>query len=200
MVDGYIRKLQRKLNNQIIPQIINDICFKYYYYGFIQDGWDKSLNKGDKFRKYKKNIVTTKSDIWRSVYLKDNIFNGIHEYKFKLIDGPRVTLGIVAVQVNKSHISNAYPFTERIKSYSFTLNYAKKYKNGFVVYEKYGIICKANDILTMTVNFNGKTLSYSINGRDYGKCFDIDIDEKYQPAARIGGSEHGIEFIQHRWY
>ena len=45
LVNGYNHRIEKLLNNKIIPNTINDLCFKFYHTGFIKDEWDVNIVK-----------------------------------------------------------------------------------------------------------------------------------------------------------
>ena len=76
---GFFRE-QEKKNKISVPQIINYLCFNYFNLtdGFDRDHCDKQIEINENAI-----IGATNTDNVESVYLKNVVSSGIHEWKFK---------------------------------------------------------------------------------------------------------------------
>ena len=50
--------------------------------------------------------------------------------------------------------------------------------------DNYGADCNTNGVIMMTLDLNKLSLSYSINGCDYGKAFDVE-NTQYRAAITV---------------
>ena len=47
-------------------------------------------------------------------------------------------------------------------------------ENKYAERKKYGCLCKQNDIIDMELNMNDLELKFIVNGKDYGKAYDLE--------------------------
>ena len=63
-------------------------------------------------------------------------------------------------------------------------NASKGEINDYYESTNYGIVCKNNDIIEMELNMNELFVKYIINGKDYGKAFDV-TEGSYRAAVYL---------------
>eukprot|EP01084_Bolivina_argentea_P074996 136013_1 len=124
-------------------------------------------------------VVQLQDECRASAYLKNVVETAIHHWTFEICkithsgDGT-LLVGIWKVQQGNIPL-NTYFTQGNSKGYSFspelaTLSATKDGKTGAI---KYGEVCKSGAIVEMILNFNELSLSYVINGKNYGKAYDI---------------------------
>ena len=125
--------------------------------------------------------------------LKSNIIEyGIHEWSFKLdkvkIENDwRSTIGLWRIQEsNKSLPLNTVYCDGMAKGYGFIPGEARLIgtHNGRASGPEYGKVCNQGTIIDMIVDMNKLELSYRINGKKYGKAYDI-TEDKYRAAVNM---------------
>eukprot|EP01084_Bolivina_argentea_P086291 155969_1 len=217
LVDGYIHRINHiLLPNQIVPSIIHDICFKFCFSGvIIHDGWHKTRSKNRdqhigelKTLHYPNNIITSCN--WQCIacYLKVIVMKGIHKWRFKLINGAEIIIGIVKTDII-NYSKDRYPWEQPHYGYCFSTLLGKlTHVIGFDEFQyKYPVhksdtftACKQDDVVEMCLDFNSKSLSYSINDKSYGKAFDIDESKQYKICVRIDKKGQGVQFLDHLYF
>ena len=93
-----------------------------------------------------------------------------------------------AINTNLGSVANT--------SYAFYTNSSGKINkheiNDSTFTDKYGETPKEGDIVTMRIDFDALSLSYSINDKDYGKAFTIK-KSKYRAAVSLYYKNASIE-------
>ena len=188
---GYIRQYE-KVNKIHIPQGI--VLVFILFYGNDSDEWDP------KFISYTMKLtdrtVTQTLDAEGSSYCKRIIESGIFKWKFK-IDQCKggFILGIWKIKNNTTtpplkvwFTKNETPFSQRHKPesaavYGFHSKTSCLTRNdGWALGPEYGIYPANDSIIEMILDLNKLTLSYIIDGKDYGKAFDVE-KSKYRAAV-----------------
>merc|ERR1712187_712572 len=107
-------------------------------------------------------------------------------------------VGIWKIQKNIKPTTNTYFTTGgAYKGYGFLASTPMLIDpvKGNGKFKDYGIKCKVGDIIDMILNFDDLSLSFKINGTNYGKAFDIK-QEKYRAAAYMNCRGDVIKLIQ----
>eukprot|EP01084_Bolivina_argentea_P015851 29700_1 len=124
------------------------------------------------------NTVThTGSGGHQSAFLSTVISEGIHVWKIRAntVSSCWNLFGIWKTNSGQPVLHNWFT-TVTNNGYAYIMGNARLTKpsspGGFG--PKYGVKCKAENVITMRVNFNTLSLSYQVNQKDYGKAFDID--------------------------
>ena len=164
----------REAHKQLLPQnnpyydihpLIIYICLAFFH---IKHEWDTTkvsvycIVNGDFVRKPKGGNATT--------VLKEEISNGIHQYRFKIINYDYgypghyydIGFGIVSSEyfASNKYITTCY-FADSKAGYVFYGSKGTREHNGGE--SEYGVKCKLDDIVTMIVDLENHTIRYKIN-------------------------------------
>ena len=207
IVHGYLRISQSLLAKDddpitIIPAIIFHIC-ALFYYDF--DEWDtNSIGKGLMFDENNPDIVKYKTiahcPAYNSAYLKrvcNSEEGDVYHWKFRLLNCDAVWNLIGIWKVTKDGIPPSGYFT-----YGTNAGYALCLQRGQLVDRnggggtgaEYSCECAVNDIIEMHLDFELMELRYTINGKDYGKAFDVDPG-RYRAAICLQKEKGSMELL-----
>ena len=199
-VFGYIRDIQHKLPRDIayfnIPMSIYQMCTLYYH---RFEKWDPD-NKDSTYEIIDDYILHQTMEGWGSAFLTNIVKIGKHDWIFKLTEYPahrNVCIGIV--KMDKDKPTKSHLGLEPDTVYSFLANFAltnvhcsrDEWRN------KYGEKCKKGDEIGMHLDLNKLTLSFSINGKDFGKAYDIDKCE-YKAAINMTQKGCKLELVSYQ--
>ena len=194
-VSGFMRKIEKTLNLQI-PVGIDTICILFYGNG--TDQWDSHLIPDNVAKLDEENQIVTNISGICNVYMKRIIDNGYHEWKLKVKfsggSGNSLMIGLWRIQKDKSPpITNTHYNKGREQGYGFHCSSGELIctDKGFGVSAKYGVRV-THAIVDMIVDFNKLSLSFKIDGKDYGKAFDIKKN-KYRAVIFF---DHAGDFVQ----
>eukprot|EP01084_Bolivina_argentea_P022832 42465_1 len=184
IVYGYIHKMQSVLfasNKGIIPKGI--ICICILFYGDL-DKYDP-LMKAAGIKLSNDNMrATSQRGKAESCMLTRNVETGYYSWKFKIkkVSGFMI-IGIWMVGKETERAINTY-FTIDGSGYGYCCHFARitDPDSGFTNYADYAIKCKSGMIVEMFVDFDKLSLSYKVNGKQYGKSHDI-VQHKYRAAV-----------------
>ena len=188
-VYGFIRQMEKLLQ---IPTGIIDLCI--IFYGNGGDQWDPTLiSAKDVKLDQEKQIVTTLTNSSTNVYMKRIIESGHHEWKLKVKFHDSVyselMIGLWRIKKNKTPpVSDDYYTNGTQAGYGYHCSSKNLIdpELGCGIIKEYGI--KVTDsIIDMIVDFDDLSLSFKIDGIDYGKAFDITQD-KYRVAVYFNQS------------
>ena len=110
------------------------------------------------------------------------VSKGRHEWKFKIhkLSGGG-SVGIWNMKYDPKPILLKGIAEEAERAYAFLLNGARlnvhDKAHEWTEYESYGQVCQSGGTISMLVDFNKLTMSFEINGKNYGKAFDISKGE-----------------------
>eukprot|EP01084_Bolivina_argentea_P273499 465897_1 len=140
------------------------------------------------------NVVTQNvNDQWITVFLSKIVKRGKHEWKFKIetyIRDNSVMFGIWDNSNDTKQGFTQYLNEKANRAYGFysynNSSELRLYKGGSG--KTYGVALAQGDTITMSINLDALTLSYSINGKDCGVAFNI---KKTQYKAAISFCRKG---------
>lgn len=176
-VFGYFRSNARA----DFPDDVAKLCLSYYY---ARDLWSERFTSTG---------ITIKDDVvsynynddginGRDAVLTTNVTSGQHHWKFKCVKGDHP----------RPEYDNAYdsigiiPTLESSIFYDGDLlRYGFIYRNGYF----------EGDIVEMHLDLDKLKLSYTVNGKDYGKVHDVQPGE-YRAAISIGLPGRSWRFLQ----
>ena len=128
--------------------------------------------------KQKRDKSYTKCEISNgTAFIKHVVSTGLFRWTFKIENivepGKYWTdfvIGIIDSTKDLSHISNRFFCWKDEKRFNASQGeiIADHHESG-----RYGIVCKTNDVIEMELNMNELYVKYIINGKDYGKAFDV---------------------------
>ena len=174
-VSGYIREYE-EVNQVSIPSEI--ILVLVLFYGNDTDEWDPKLIS--KCMELKSKTLTQIAVGYRSSYGKRIIDSGIFKWILKINqwENNGFMLGLRTVKSNDDIPPTNTWFTEcgykngygfRIRPSLTSLTGPEGYAGG----KEYGVEPQNGAIIEMILDLDNLTLSYIIDGVDYGKAFDV---------------------------
>ena len=172
-VYGYIHEYE-KVNDVNIPKGI--ILVLILFYGNDKDEWDpKHISE---YMTLSDKTITQKKYDYASSYGKRIIDSGVFKWRLKVneCNNYGFLLGIRRVEDKETYPPTDTWFTEGgfQNGYGF---YSHEpiltSSDGFALGEKYGIKPSNGSIIEMILDLDDLTLSYIIDGKDYGKAFDV---------------------------
>eukprot|EP01084_Bolivina_argentea_P250933 420637_1 len=191
LVVGFIKEIEKMYKIQV-PNVVKDIIYKYQR--LIYDKWNK------KYSYQSIEIDATESMITFTEYAcahgtaygSEVIDDGIFEWKIKIMSMSQFAayswfaIGIIednedVMEKHKEDLDwdeseNGYQLLlDGIRGFLYTMNISAKQTPNYQC--KW---LKENDILEMTLNWNRKTLSFKLNGKDHGIAFRNISQIKYR--------------------
>ena len=170
---GYIRQYEqsRQIN---IPEGI--ILVLILFYGNEKDDWDP--NYISKYMKLSDRTVTQISHAFGSSYGKRIMDSGIFKWRLKInqCENNGFIFGIRRVGDPNNPPPTHTWFTNGgwDSGYAFRSRYSRLTDDdGYALGKPYGASPENGSIIEMTLDLDELTLSYIIDGKDYGKAFDI---------------------------
>ena len=210
LIFGYVHQIEQNYKNMNIPiDIINLVAYFYLLY----DEWDVN-EKSECIQLSNNNTCIQNIDTTKGYYTMSSIFgttickrdNGKYEWKlqvtntntnhqFEDMNGSNV-IGIIKIgryRDKSKNIDLDDDFLRSFYGYGVCHGKAKATCNVPVAVffdslqdSKYGeLFANINDTMTVCLDMDNYTLSYNINGTDYGKAFDVDKDSDYKFAVSI---------------
>ena len=169
----------------------------------MHDQWDENLF-GEMMTLEANCIKLSKGAASNSAFLCNVIDQGKYKWKFKLkklANRAHWTTTIGIWKCNK-HIE---PKVNDIFTKGNHMAYGYAVNRGTLVDEetgskadygtKYGTNCKEGDIVEMLIDLDKLELKYIVNGKDYGKAFEIE-KTAYKAAVNLFARDDEIEIIQ----
>ena len=201
LVFGYIKTIQLLLNEKaindkkifyVIPQSIIDLCFNFYH---ILEEYDTEFEFSGDDLTYSDDLSIVTTNASCSIFFKRIFNSGQHHWKFKLLEAPTFRVEIGIWKINSGEPKRDWFTSTTQAGYSFSPKYGQlnNMESPTSFGDNYGERCNEKDIIDMYVDMNKLELSYSINGKYYGKAWDIERT-KYRAAVCIGTRDK-IEFI-----
>ena len=188
-VYGYIREHYK----HDVPDGVILTCLLFY--GNDIDKWDTAIANHVKFDDDNR-IVTHSGPHYgaTSTFLTEEVDSGVHSWKFKVVkcsDNSTTTMHIGIWDTSKNNgtppSNHAFHYVKRQRQgYAFATNSGQK-RNltaQYLRYVKYAEACRDGTIVDMIVDFDKLSISYMVNGKDYGKAYDIEPG-KYRAAVYL---------------
>ena len=189
-VTGFIRST----TNKHIPEEIIHICMLFYA---LVDQFDPKCIDS-KMIKINEETQSVKIRGYGhpSAYLKNIVDSGHHKWKFRIVQRTSVmSIGIWRVQMNESPPLDTYFTYGHDKGYAYSLSTGMSTAIcGAQSRTKYGVRGKDGDIVEMILDFDDLSLSFKVNGIDFGKSHDV-TQGKYRAAVHLIGKGDEIQFI-----
>ena len=199
-VCGFIRRLEKEMD--MMPKEIIDLFVLFYGNG--SDEWDPELLSTDHVTLDEDNRMVSSlknkcSD--GNAYMKRIVEFGYHEWKLKVKYGTTTSghlmIGLWRIQNKKTPPLRSYYTDGKEKGYGFACSQGKLVnpKHGYGFYNDYGVSV-TDSIIDMIVDFDNLSLSFKIDGKDYGKAFDITQD-KYRAAVYFyGNGTNSVQILE----
>eukprot|EP01084_Bolivina_argentea_P104281 186736_1 len=184
LVLGYIKELL-KSNIENIPQLINYLCLLFL--NETKDEWEpKNTHHSITINKNDNSVIRKSCHGYKSAYLSNIISCGIHIWKFKFIQkGYNDCIGI---HKENKKLTVSFDMCFRGKGYASSFSatlpvkidplFRKDIRTMFV-YKQVNV-----EIIEMKVDLKRLTVSYSIDGGNYFKAFNIDKG-KYRAGVTL---------------
>eukprot|EP01084_Bolivina_argentea_P101617 182151_1 len=193
LVIGYCRQVIMKKHKMYIPSGIINYCIVYTY--LFHDKFD-SQNIGT-YHTLNGNVITCINQhyTYSSSFLTNTVINGEQgtgtwRFKIKSKDCGNIMLGIWKTKSGRRAPTNIR-FWMNNNGYGYKVGYGQDHK-----YKHYGICCKQNDIILMSLDMNNLTLSFKVNNTDYGILSKVD-KANYKAAVYMGRNGQSCEFISY---
>eukprot|EP01084_Bolivina_argentea_P208738 355760_1 len=219
IVFGYIRKCQSHLfpsniTYYTIPDLVIHLCLSYYH--ILMDKWHID-SLCDEFILENETLITNNaewdndSECYRTAFLSNIIESGKHKWTFQILNykgkshGYNYFFGIHKISSCRDlkELSKTY-FTQDTKnvygwlaSCRMLLDLSYDDDEGSCS-ERYGQEIKDNDIVEMCIDLYNMQLKYIINGKDYGKAFDIE-KTKYRAAVLLSCQGNQIKLLPNQY-
>ena len=190
---------------------IYQICTVYY---MVYDKWDtkwthKAYNIIDNYILKLHKPKGSHTENATTAFLTTIVDKGVHCWKFNIINKyePITTsltskwmrFGIIIADKSKYAMIRDYWFGCRKKTaYIWDYGNQKIIKHDFIEWGKsYGQLPKNGDNVSMYLDFNKATLSFSVNGESLGIAHNIDATKKYRGGAALSHADDKIELISY---
>eukprot|EP01084_Bolivina_argentea_P192989 331184_1 len=211
LVNGYLHRIFNLIQNDefycYIPPLINWLCLGFYVQKFQ---WDNSHKYAGDAIHFNGRVVTNQHGGFKSVFLKHAALYELkrtHHWKFQISTKHSTfgwnPVGICAISKTSS---NKYWGSKPYETYFTRSGYAFVPNRGLLVDaggggdgKKYGIVCNAYAnpfIIEMILDFDKLTLSYVINGINYGIAFKEIEKVDYTPAFVMNARHYTITILQ----
>eukprot|EP01084_Bolivina_argentea_P101616 182150_1 len=187
LVVGYCPQVIMNKHKMNIPNEIINYCITYFYedeFDIKNIGITHSLNG---------NAITCTGYALSSSFLSNTVMNDKHIWRFKIksrYGGDGILLGIWKTKSGRRAPTNIR-FWMNNNGYGYKVGYGQDHK-----YKHYGICCKQNDIILMSLDMNNLTLSFKVNNTDYGILSKVD-KANYKAAVYMGRNGQSCEFISY---
>lgn len=211
LVHGVIRKLEHLLfeneDDTIIPDLVINLCILFYA---IKDRFDpQCIGPHMKLDEENQCIVQQSKQSSNSAFLSSIFDSGSYEWKFQINksyaskdnSGYSQTIGIWEVKSNDDCLKDALKtyFTKfSNRTYGFGLPYGSlcSRNTGSPIRDyEHDVPIKEGDIIEMHCDMELWKLRFKINGKDYGKSFDVKPG-KYRAAVNLYYKEDSITLLQ----
>eukprot|EP01084_Bolivina_argentea_P109257 195268_1 len=168
-----------------IPDLVKHLCLSFYH---IKESWDKNYH-GKTFKIIDENICIKTGNKWESVYLTNIVSEGTHHWRFKILElnqsalNSKPEIGIFKMKDDRKLKVDTYFLSGIDRGYSFSTAVSKLSDPETGGRDKkYGSTASINDFIDMYLDLNELVLSWGINGKYFGKAFDV---EKCQYKAAV---------------
>ena len=188
---GYIRQQIENVFKLLIPSEIKYLCFQFWFIN-VCDEWDKKFSNNA--YQIDGQCVTTNISISEeyqaSAFGSHIVESGIYSWIIKLnTDIDWICIGVIQ---NDEKILKEYVNSADYEYYGGSL-----YSGGSTYFEEsekgYGCAFgDKDDIIEMTLDMNKHTISYKINGKDYGIAYDKMRHDKYRLVINCNGDSDGV--------
>eukprot|EP01084_Bolivina_argentea_P026103 48492_1 len=200
LVTGYIRKESMNLNIGMASDIIG-VCLLFYH---IEIYWIE-VSQDTRIINDEQTIIEQicrYGSSYGSVLMPSTNNDKIYEYSVVLkTDCHSLTIGIAEdISINK-YLNTWFWGKEDTKNYAFACwdNKIHSWETGCYNGFEYGCKCeKKGDIVTVIYDSKLGTLSFTVNGKQFGNAFDNIYKQEYlcyRIAVDLAGSGDSIELV-----
>eukprot|EP01084_Bolivina_argentea_P183626 316831_1 len=201
-INGYMRHMEMEIfssesfyNN--IPLIINYLCVKYYH--ISTDRFNHALH-GDNMKVTDNKISFEFNSAYQttSAFLSNTVHSGCHHWKFRLNcfgnDQPLIYVGVwksgydPQIALNLPFCSPQVHGDKALYALNCGFGKLRGCVNIKIIGLKYCNECIDGDIVDMYLDLNNHELKYSVNDKDCGKAFDVEVNQSYTAVVCFGES------------
>ena len=191
-VSGFMRRA----SNDYIPCEIIQICISFWG---GTDRFDKAnISKWMEWDLVSNSLRRTWKWSQRAcAYLENIVSSGCHEWKFKIVECSNNGDSIIMIGIWRSKGKMSPPldtlFNLDEQGYGYMVDAGRR-SMVYNQWDRYGVKCVSGDIVEMTLNFDDLSLSFKVNGRDYGRSHHIKAGE-YRAAVFMMQLNQEIQFL-----
>ena len=185
LVAGYVRELAKEYKIQNIPLDINDIIYSYQRYC---EKWSQKYKTDNVLVDAANGIITVEDDRSIKILGSHIVSEGAFTWKIKMIsftfagDGSPPFIGIV--KDDKEYLDAFFGGHKKDSSfwynhgYQLCCKFGSRFAGDRFVDDGYSSIWqKDGEILEMALDLDQGTLSFKVDGEDYGVAFE-DVEQK----------------------
>lgn len=201
---GFCRQISSKmLPDAVIPIII--------VFALHSDRWDpEHIGSKLTISGINGDIITTKAEGYQSAYGSNNVSSGRHLWTLKILKFVhnslkgdawwRLTVGVV--DASKESPTELYFSLNRYEfvcvAYITRTDSDLQSQLGLNSDNKYGRVCKEDDIIGIDLDMDRKTLSFLINGENQGVAFkDVDAQKEFKLAVSLTGKGTCLQLVSY---
>ncbi len=197
LFSGFIRENAIKSQGDILLKSAIFIVNKYAE--FLPEIWDKQLKSQLIDIQSLSVIINTKTkmDREKSIYCIKKVSKGKHKWEFKY---DKVTPGQWNL-IGIAKTSKTLPTEKAFMGYSEGNGYAfagPQQTTAEPRWKSYGTKCKSGDIVEMILDLDKRTLSYIINGKDYGIAEDQIEKTEYRAGVTLYKNDDKITLLSYQ--
>lgn len=184
---GYIRN---NIHTNIdIPAIVINLCIKFYHIEIDQFDED---NIGV-CHELDGDIITHSGNhgYWSTSLLQNTASDGKYSWKFRVLNCGAVMIGIWKTECSMPEWAQFFPNHD--KGYGYMVSHARIYE----IDDDYGIECRDNDIITMCLDLDERTLRYYVNDKDQGIAFEGIEKTEYNAAVYTFFKYSSVQLIEY---
>ena len=178
-VRGFIRQYSKKF----IPVDIIHVCMLFYA---LYDRFDsKCISSKMELNEETQSVMKIGDNKPVSAYLENITQSGLNKWKFKIVRRTgSMIIGVWRVTYNNDPMVDTCFTLGGNRGYGYSVNTAKitDVEYGWPTASRYGVKCRSGDVVEMVLNFYDLSLSFKVNGTDYGEAHRIKPD-KYRAAV-----------------
>ena len=194
LVHGYVHEISVK-SDVNIPSSIIDICIVFTFIIFqwdLETKCDRLQADNDTLKVTYKDGRSEEANIYSSTILSEKL---IYTFKIQVFNHEYGIFGITHATSKANELTKALEaYVDYEYGYGWGGHYAQTIHNDCS--KKYAVKPHDKDIIEMRFDKINGTLSYKLNGTDYGIAFaDIDIEIDYKFAAYMFDGDEGFQII-----
>eukprot|EP01084_Bolivina_argentea_P207767 354424_1 len=199
LVSGYLRQYCLRDTLHIIPSGVKYTCLVLFHGVEFFKHYDNKKIRVSKNGHTITNIFGNHSTTYGSLEIPYNS-KGVHTWKIKILKHNGNEWGDIAIGIDESlrkWKSNYFCPQEESKNYGYGSTGIKGDRSGVT---KYGTTYSANDLVTMVLDCNNKSLSFSKNKGKSIKAFTVDkTNIGYSFAVCIMGVCDSVSLVSYHW-
>ena len=179
-----VRAFIHRVLKHDIPEEVICICMLFYA---LCDRFDPNcISRNVEFDASRQIIKHDAICNLTSCYLENIVKFGRQKWKFKILRCTvAMLIGIVKMHKNE-HPPVDMNFAHNSCGYAYNVSDGKRSVGRDVLSTTYGIKCVDGDVVEMNLDFYDLSLSFKVNGKDYGKSHSVEQREYRAAVCMIG--------------